>query len=256
MIKQKLSIVKVGGKLIEEPNDLNSLLIKFLKIDGAKILVHGGGRLATTLAEKLGIETQFIDGRRITDEKTLEVVTMVYGGLVNKNIVAKLQANNTNAIGLTGADLNYMQANKREVKDVDYGYVGDIEKININELSMLINQNVVPVLAPLAHDKNGSMLNINADTIASETAIAFSSKFDVELIFCFEKPGVLLDANNDSTIINNLNAKQYKQLKESGAIHTGMIPKLDNSFKAISKGVKIIRITNIKGINNGGTTIS
>ncbi len=254
-MKQKLTIVKVGGKVVEEANSLNDLLQRFAQIEGHKVLVHGGGRSATAMAERLGIETKMVDGRRITDQSMLEVVMMVYGGLVNKGIVAGLQAVNVNAIGLTGADLNYMQAVKRPVKDIDYGFVGDIVSVNVDELKLLLEKDVVPVLAPLTHDKNGQMLNTNADTIAAEAAIAFSEHFEVELVYCFEKPGVLEDAEDDNSVINSLNHHQFKSLQESGAIHAGMIPKLDNSFNAIDKGVSVVRITNIPGLKDGGTRL-
>ncbi|MGQ8338365.1 acetylglutamate kinase [Sunxiuqinia sp. A32] len=252
---QKLTIVKVGGKVVEEAASLNDLLDRFAGLDGLKVLVHGGGRSATAMAERLGIETKMVEGRRITDANMLEVVTMVYGGLVNKNIVAGLQAKGINAIGLTGTDLNYMQAVKRPVKDIDYGFVGDIVSVHVEELNLLVAKNVVPVLAPLTHDKNGQLLNTNADTIAAEAAIAFSKYYEVELVYCFEKPGVLEDAENDDSIITSLNHQQFKALQETGAIHAGMIPKLDNSFNAIDKGVTQVRITNIPGLQSGGTTL-
>ncbi len=255
MSKHKLTLIKVGGKVVEEAASLQDLLARFSKLEGPKVLVHGGGRSATAIAERLGIETKMVEGRRITDQAMLEVVTMVYGGLVNKSIVANLQALGLNAIGLTGADLNYMQAVKRPVKDIDYGFVGDIVAVNVEELKLLIEKGVVPVLAPLSHDKQGNMLNVNADTIAAEAAIAFAKYYDVELVYCFEKPGVLEDSENDSSVIGSLNHAQFKALQESGAIHAGMIPKLDNSFSAISRGVSQVRITNIPGLQNGGTTL-
>ncbi|PTN08553.1 acetylglutamate kinase [Mangrovibacterium marinum] len=255
MTTQKLTIVKVGGKVVEEKDSLADLLARFSKLEGLKVLVHGGGRSATAMAERLGIETQMVEGRRITDQAMLEVVTMVYGGLVNKNIVAQLQALGLNAIGLTGADLNYMQAVKRPVKTIDYGFVGDIVAVNVAELNLLLEKKVIPVLAPLSHDKQGSMLNVNADTIAAEAAVAFAGHFDVELVFCFEKPGVLEDSEDDNSVIDSLNHAQFKALQESGAIHAGMIPKLDNSFNAISKGVSKVRITNIPGLQTGGTSL-
>ncbi len=255
MTKQKLTIVKVGGKVVEEKDSLADLLDRFSKLEGLKVLVHGGGRSATAMAERLGIETKMVDGRRITDQAMLEVVTMVYGGLVNKNIVAQLQALGMNAIGLTGADLNYMQSVKRPVKDIDYGYVGDIVAVNVAELNLLLEKNVVPVLAPLSHDKQGSMLNVNADTIAAEAAIAFSSHFDTELVYCFEKPGVLEDSEDDNSVIASLKHAEFKALQESGAIHAGMIPKLYNSFNAIDRGVSCVRVTNIPGLQQGGTSL-
>ena len=241
--------------MVEESDSLRDLLFRFAQLPGFKVLVHGGGRSATAMAERLGIETKMVDGRRITDSNMLEVVTMVYGGLVNKNIVAQLQANGMNAIGLTGADLNYMQAVKRPVKTVDYGFVGDVESVQVDTLKLLVETGVVPVLAPLTHDKKGQLLNTNADTIAAEAAIGFSKYFEVELVFCFEKPGVLEDSENDSSVIKSLNYSQFKKLQMSGAIHAGMIPKLDNSFNAIKKGVKQVRITNIEGLTTGGTTL-
>ncbi|HKJ41438.1 MAG TPA: acetylglutamate kinase [Sunxiuqinia sp.] len=252
---EKLTIVKVGGKVVEESASLQDLLARFSQIDGLKVLVHGGGRSATAMANRLGIETKMVDGRRITDQEMLEIVTMVYGGLVNKNIVAQLQANNINAVGLTGADLNCIRAVKRPVKDVDYGFVGDVESVHVDELRLLVEKGVVPVLAPLTHDKKGQLLNTNADTIAAEAAIEFSKFFDVELVYCFEKPGVLEDAEDDSSVIASLNHAQFKAFQESGAIHAGMIPKLDNSFNAIQKGVTQVRITNIEGLQKGGTLL-
>nr|MBD3623509.1 acetylglutamate kinase [Sunxiuqinia sp.] len=255
MKMQKLTLVKVGGKVVEENDSLQHVLTRFSQLEGLKVLVHGGGRSATAMAERLGIETKILDGRRITDRAMLEVVTMVYGGLVNKNIVAQLQASGINAIGLTGADLNYMQAVKRPVKDIDYGFVGDVVAVHVDELKLLVEKNVVPVLAPLTHDKNGQLLNTNADTIAAEAAIGFSRYFEVELVYCFEKPGVLQNADDDNSVIQSLNHSGFKALQASGAIHTGMIPKLDNSFNAISKGVRQVRITNIDGLQNGGTIL-
>lgn len=255
MSKQKLTIVKVGGKVVEEAASLADLLGRFSALDGLKVLVHGGGRSATAMAERLGIETQMVEGRRITDQSMLEVVTMVYGGLVNKNIVAQLQALGLNAIGLTGADLNYMQAVKRPVKTIDYGFVGDIVQVNVDELNLLLEKQVIPVLAPLSHDKQGSMLNVNADTIAAEAAVAFSEHFEVELVYCFEKPGVLEDADDDASVLSSLTYETFKGLQESGAIHAGMIPKLDNSFNAIKRGVSTVRITNIPGLQEGGTSL-
>ena len=252
---QKLTLVKVGGKVVEEPASLKDLLNRFSKIEGPKVLIHGGGRSATAMAARLGIETKMVDGRRITDWAMLEIVTMVYGGLVNKNIVAALQALGINAVGLTGADLNYMQAVKRPVKDIDYGFVGDITNVRVDELELLIGKNVVPVLAPLTHDRHGQLLNTNADTIAAEAAIAFSHNYETELIYCFEKPGVLRGAEDEFSIIESLDYKQFKELQENGTINSGMIPKLDNSFHAIKRGVHRIRITNMEGLQSGGTLL-
>lgn len=253
---EKLTIVKVGGKVVEEPQSLAKLLSLFKEIEGYKILVHGGGRSATEIASKMGIESKYVDGRRITDEKTLEVVTMVYGGLVNKNIVAQLQALGQNAIGLSGADLNLIEAVKRPVKAIDYGFVGDVTKVNGAVLHQLMNLNTVPVLAPLTHNKEGLMLNTNADTIASETAKAMSAFYEVHLVYCFEKPGVLMDENNDESVIPHLNKESYKSYMEEGIITGGMIPKLDNAFAAIEKGVKEVVITKFENlISPIGTSI-
>jgi len=252
---QKLTLVKVGGKVVENQDSLSSLLVHFSKIAGSKVLIHGGGRSATALAKQMGIETTMVEGRRITNKEMLKIVTMVYGGFVNKNIVAQLQALGIQALGLTGADLNYMEAIKRPVLNIDYGFVGDITKVNIELLCPLVEQNIVPVLAPLSHDGSGQILNTNADTIAAETAIAFSKHFQTELIYCFEMPGVLKDSNDKTSIIPNLTLNEFKKYQEQGIINAGMIPKLDNSFRALNKGVNNIRITNIEGLTSGGTTL-
>ncbi len=246
----KITIVKVGGKVVENPEDLEILLTNFSKIKGNKILVHGGGRSATKISEKLGIETHMIEGRRITDAETIKVVTMVYAGLVNKNIVAKLQALNVNAIGLTGADLNLIHAIKRPVKTIDYGFVGDIISVQTEILHDLLSKNVVPVIAPLTHDKNGVLLNTNADTIASELACELSKSYNVDLIYCFEKKGVLSDINNEDSVISEITKDNYENLKKQNIITDGMIPKLDNSFNAIVRGVKKVVITNINGLDS------
>ena len=253
----KLTLVKVGGKIVEDSETLKQLLSDFSKIGGHKVLVHGGGRSATAIAAKLGIESQMVNGRRITDEETLKVVTMVYGGLVNKQIVAGLQSIGVNALGLTGADLNYMRSEKRPVKDVDYGFVGDVKEVNADILADLIARGVVPVLAPLTHDNAGNMLNTNADTIAAELAMAMASDFEVHVVYCFEKPGVLLDADDDHSVIDTLDYSQFKEHQLSGVISEGMIPKLDNGFNALKNGVKAVRITNTQGlINNKGTLLT
>ncbi len=241
---ERLTIVKVGGKVVEEKESLDLLLNQFAQIRGKRILVHGGGRLATTLSEKLGIETQMVEGRRITDEATLEVVTMVYAGLVNKNIVAGLQARGCNSIGLTGADLNLIKAKKRPVKDIDYGFVGDIMGVSTSELRLLLNEEVVPVIAPITHDTHGQLLNTNADTIAADLAIELSNYFTVNLFYCFEKKGVLLNAEDENSVISELSYDRFKQLQGDGVIKEGMIPKLDNGFNAMRNGVSQILITN------------
>lgn len=256
MIKEQLTIVKVGGKIVEEPGTLRQLLIDFSKIEGHKVLVHGGGRSATAIAAKLGIESRMVNGRRITDEDTLKVVTMVYGGLVNKQIVAGLQALDVNALGLTGADLNYMRSDKRPVKDVDYGFVGDVKEVNADILSDLIGRGVVPVLAPLTHDGAGNMLNTNADTIAGEAAKALATHFDVTLMFCFEKKGVLMNETDDESVIPEITPSVFEQFVSTGLINGGMIPKLENSFEALNAGVKQVIITRADLIHtNSGTKI-
>lgn len=250
----RLTIIKVGGKVVEEPESLNALLDQFIRFSGNKILVHGGGRTATEIAAKLGIETEMVDGRRITGKSMLDVVTMVYGGLVNKKIVAGLQARGCNAIGLTGADLNLISARKRPVKEIDYGFVGDVVDVNSRELRMLIEENVVPVIAPLTHDKNGQLLNTNADTIAAELASELADYFSVYLFFCFEKKGVLLNPEDESAIIPELDAALFQQYQQEGIINTGMIPKLENGFSAKRNGVKEVLITNPENMANGKGT--
>ncbi len=250
----RLTIIKVGGKVVEETESLNALLDQFKHISGNKLLVHGGGRTATEIAKKLGIETKMVDGRRITDSDMLEVVTMVYGGLVNKKIVAELQSRDMNAIGLTGADLDLIKAHKRPVKDIDYGFVGDVDDVNASELRLLINENVVPVIAPLTHDGKGQLLNTNADTIASELASELSNYFNVYLFYCFEKRGVLVDPDDESSVIYDLDLPLFNKYKNEGVISDGMIPKLENGFRAKMRGVKEILITNPENIATGRGT--
>ena len=256
MMKEKLTIVKVGGAVVENDDQLDRLLKDFSAIDGRKILVHGGGRRATDIASKLGIESKMINGRRITDEEMLTVVTMVYGGLVNKNVVAQLQANGVNALGLTGADMNAILSHKRIVKDIDYGYAGDIDKVNGKQLSNLIEHEIVPVMAPLTHDGKGLILNTNADTIAAEVAKALAEFYDVTLIYSFEKPGVMRNPDDNRSMIPVITADDYAQYKADGTISGGMIPKLDNAFGAIQSGVKQVIITLATAIDgNHGTVI-
>lgn len=241
---------------MEEEATLCKLLDDFAAIDGYKVLVHGGGRSATKLAAQLGIESKMVNGRRITDAETLKVVTMVYGGLVNKNIVAGLQARGVNALGLTGADMDLIRSAKRPVKDVDYGFVGDVKQVNAGFLGDLIHKGVVPVMAPLTHDGNGHLLNTNADTIAGETAKALAALFDVTLVYCFEKKGVLRDENDDDSVIPQINPSEFEQYVADGVIQGGMIPKLENSFEALNAGVSEVVITLASAINgNGGTRI-
>ena len=251
---EKLTLIKVGGKSVEEEETLRSLLRDFAAIEGYKVLVHGGGRSATRLASQLGIESKMVNGRRITDAETLKVVTMVYGGLVNKHIVAGLQALDVNALGLTGADMNLMRSVKRPVAEVDYGYVGDVKEVNADLLATLIHQGVVPVLAPLTHDKQGNLLNTNADTIAGEAAKALARHFDVTLVFCFEKKGVLLDEHDDESVIPEIDRTAFQQYVAQGVIQGGMIPKLENAYQAIDAGVKEVIITQASEIHLGKGT--
>lgn len=251
---EKLTIIKVGGKIVEEEDTLKQLLKDFAHIEGHKILVHGGGRSATKLAEKLGIESQMVNGRRITDAETLKVVTMVYGGLVNKNIVARLQSMGVNALGLTGADMDVMRSEKRPVKDIDYGFVGDVKEVKFNTLKLLIDQEIVPIMAPLTHDGNGNILNTNADTIAGETAQAMAKHYEVTLVFCFEKKGVLMDENDDDSVISQLDKASFKKYTDEGIINGGMLPKLENAFYCIDKGVKEVIITQASEIGKSSGT--
>ena len=251
---EKLFVIKVGGAVVEDPAALSAFLKGFSSVEGLKVLVHGGGREATKVAAQLGIETKMVDGRRITDADMLRVVTMVYGGLVNKNIVAALQAGGLNALGLTGADLGCMLSDKRPVKDVDYGFVGDMRKVDTSILADLIARGVVPVMAPLSFDGKGSLLNTNADTIASSVAVALSERFDVTLVYCFEKKGVLRDANDDDSVIPVITKASFEGLVADGVVAGGMIPKLQNAIGALDGGVSEVRITKADSIV-GGTRI-
>ena len=239
---KSLSIIKIGGNIIDNANELNQFLSNFSKIEGYKVLVHGGGKSATKMAESIGLIPQMIDGRRITDAPMLDVVVMIYAGQISKNIVAQLQANNTNAMGFSGADGNLIQSTKRNHPTIDYGFVGDVQKVNTPVLETLLSNGIVPVFCAITHDGKGQLLNTNADTIASELAIALSEFFEVTLNYCFEKPGVLFDAEDDTSVIENINPALYSKLKAEKAIHSGMIPKLDNCFNSLSKGVQQIKI--------------
>lgn len=242
--KEKVFVVKVGGNVIDNPALLDTFLADFAKVPGRKVLIHGGGKIATRIGDKLGIESKYVNGRRITDAETVDVVTMVYGGLVNKQIVAKMQSLGANAIGLTGADANIIPAVKRPVKDIDYGFVGDIPAGNVHTapLQILLDAGLTPVMSPLTHDGKGQILNTNADTIASSLAVALAAHYDVRLIFCFEKKGVLRDANDDDSVINLINKDVYQQLLAAGALSDGILPKLENAFAAIGNGVREVLI--------------
>ncbi len=254
MIKESLNIIKVGGAVVEDELSLSGLLMSFSSLSGKKILVHGGGKIATEMADKLGVETQMIDGRRITSAEMLKVVTMVYGGLVNKNLVARLQALGVNALGLTGADMNVIMSVKRPVELVNFGFVGDVKYVNTRALVSLLEAGAVPVLAPLTHDKEGSMLNTNADTIASSVARALAETYSVTLTFCSSIPGVLRDLSDPSSLIKTIAKKDFEPMVADGTISEGMIPKLQNAFDAINDGVSKVVITSPTNLS-GGTTI-
>lgn len=236
-MKNKLSVVKIGGNVIEDEKALDVFLTAFSKLEGLKILVHGGGKLATQLATKLGIESKMIDGRRITDGETVDIITMVYGGLANKKIVAQLQAKNTNAIGLSGADGNSIQAHKRPVKEIDYGFVGDIDGVNSGLLTKLLSADLTPIFCALSHDGAGQLLNTNADTIASEIAIGMASIYETTLYYCFEKKGVLMDIADENSVVKHIDSDTYQELLSDGIIADGMLPKLHNCFHALNNSV-------------------
>ena len=253
---EKVTIVKVGGAIVEDSEQLAQLLKDFAAIPGKKVLVHGGGRRATKVAAALGIESKMVNGRRITDADMLEVVTMVYGGLVNKNLVAKLQANGVNALGLTGADMDVIHSHKRPLKDgIDFGFVGDVERANGKMLQTLINEGITPVMAPLTHDGKGNILNTNADTIASETAKALAPYYDVTLIYSFEKKGVLSNPEDDDSVIPVITHADFERYKADGTVVGGMIPKLENALAAIDAGVKEVIITLATAIDGKHGTV-
>lgn len=253
---EKVTIVKVGGAIVEDNEQLAQLLTDFAAIPGKKVLVHGGGRRATKVAAALGIESKMVNGRRITDAQMLEVVTMVYGGLVNKNLVAKLQAKGVNALGLTGADMDVIHSHKRLVKDgVDFGYVGDVKRANGKMLQTLIQEGITPVMAPLTHDGNGNILNTNADTIASETAKALAPYYDVTLIYSFEKKGVLSNPDDDNSVIPVITRSDFEKYQADGTIGGGMIPKIENALAAVDAGVKEVIITLATAIDGKQGTV-
>lgn len=232
-----LKIIKIGGNIIDNEAALSSFLDVFAAIESPKILIHGGGKLATQLANQLGLEVQMIDGRRITDKATLDLITMVYAGKINKNIVAQLQSKNCNAIGFSGADGNTIISRKRPTKPIDFGFVGDVKKVNTKTLQVLLEHKVTPVFCALTHDKKGQLLNTNADTIASELAIGFAEIYQTELYYCFEKNGVLMDRNDENSVINQITTKSYQDLVDDKIIVDGMLPKLNNCIHAIEKNV-------------------
>ncbi len=236
--------------MIDNADACANFLKAFAQLEGSKILVHGGGKIATQTAAQLGIETNMVDGRRITDRSMLDVVTMVYGGLVNKNLVAQLQANGCNAIGLTGADGGIIRSVKRPVKTIDYGFVGDIEEVNAPQLQSLLKSSLIPVIAPLTYSREGLLLNTNADTMASATAVALAGTYSINLVYCFEKKGVLSDPDDDEAVIDKLNPATYAEYKSTGVINKGMIPKLDNAFEALKSGVDRVTICHANDLLN------
>ena len=265
-MKKEINVIKVGGAVVEDAGSLASLLDQFARIPRYKVLVHGGGRLATKMATSLGIESKMVGGRRITDREMLRVVTMVYGGLVNKNIVARLQAMGVNAIGLTGADMDIIRSHRRPIRQVsmedgrtetvDFGFVGDVDAADGNALSALVKNDIVPVIAPLTHDGQGTILNTNADTMASAVAKALASLYEVTLTYCFEMPGVMHDPDDRDSVVREITRASYARLKEDNIVTGGMIPKLDNAFDAISQGVCRVVITHFNDIAaKNGTTI-
>lgn len=241
---KKLTIIKIGGNVIDNSENLHRFLEDFTALAGPKILIHGGGKIATELGQSLGVEAKMVDGRRITDIETLRIVTMVYAGLINKNIVAQLQAKGSNAIGLTGADGNIIKAKKRPVTEIDYGFVGDLDEssVSVGSLTNLLQAGFVPVLCAITHDGAMQLLNTNADTIASAVAVAMSSVYETHLVYCFEKKGVLKDVNDDATVIREIRSADFEPLKADGTVAGGMIPKLHNAFEAINKGVTSVYI--------------
>ncbi len=254
-----LKIIKIGGNIIDDASRLQSFLKDFASTPGSKILIHGGGKIASELGAKMGIQAQMHEGRRITNAETLDLVTMVYAGLINKNIIAQLQAQNCNALGLSGADGNTITATKRPSKPFDYGLVGDVAITGVNSIFVgtLLESKVTPVFCPITHDGKGQLYNTNADTIASVLAMALGKSYEVELMYCFDKKGVLADINDEGSLITEINSKNYADLKQSGAIADGMLPKMETAFQALDNGVKYVRILKAEELNslNSGTLI-
>ncbi|MCR5140529.1 MAG: acetylglutamate kinase [Bacteroidaceae bacterium] len=248
---EKVNVIKVGGAVVEDASSLQTFLTQFASVEGLKVLVHGGGRSATAMAARLGIETKMLDGRRITDAPMLEVVTMVYGGLVNKNIVARMQAIGLDAIGLTGADLDSIRSDKRPSVPIDYGFAGDVRTVNGHALHTLLAAGFVPVMAPLTHDGQGQLLNTNADTIAAEVAKGLVPYYDVTLTFCFEKKGVLANPQDENSVIPRIDRASYDALVADGTLTGGMLPKIHNAFAALDAGVTRVVITSAANLNGG-----
>lgn len=244
-----LTLLKIGGKVVEAPEALHQLLNEFGQLDGSKILVHGGGRSATQLAEQLGLQATLVNGRRITDADMLDIVLMVFAGRVNKQMVALLQAQGLNAVGLCGADLNLIRAHKRPPNPIDFGFVGDVDEVNHAQLHRLLDTGALPVIAPITHDGQGQLLNTNADTMASVVAQALAPFFHVRLVLCFEKPGVLLDPTDDASVIPQLTPSRYRAYRSQGIIADGMLPKLDNAFDALRAGVAEVYVCDKQGLS-------
>ena len=255
-MKQNLSIVKIGGSVIENKTELSKFLALFANLNGLKILVHGGGKKASEVLRKMDIEPKMVGGRRITDAESLEVITMVYGGLTNKNIVAQLQANSCNAIGLSGADANMIKAHKRPVTEIDYGFAGDVDGVNTKILSKFLKLDLTPVFCALTHNGHGQLLNTNADTIAAEVAINMSEFYTTTLYYCFEKKGVLRDISDENSVIEQIDNKSYTRYLMQGIIADGMIPKIDNCFDAVGRGVAQVRIGNITMLGKNTETFT
>ncbi len=247
---EKLTVVKIGGQIIDDRIKLGAFLHDFAAISEPKILVHGGGKSAAETLRKMGIKPRMAHGRRITDEATLEVVTMVYGGLINKNITARLQAEKCLAVGMSGADGDTILAVKRPVRDIDYGFAGDVVRVNGHIIERILNSGLTPVFCALTHDGKGRLLNTNADTIAAVLAGELSKRFDVDLIYCFEKTGVLKNIDDDESLIRLINGENYAKYKEDGIISAGMIPKIDNAFDSLNQGVKNVYITHFETLKN------
>lgn len=256
---EKIRVIKIGGNIVDNPEKLDRFLKDFASLDGGKVLIHGGGKVATAISKGLGIEATMINGRRVTDEKTLDIVTMVYAGLINKKIVAALQALPCNALGLCGADGGLIISKKRAATPVDYGFVGDPQSINIDTASALLGASLVPVVAPITTDGQGALLNTNADTVAQSIAVGLAARYDVELVYCFEKRGVLDNIENENSVIQHINPSIFEQLKAQGKVADGMLPKLENAFKAVNEGVSSVVICAAEAIASqgyGGTTIT
>ncbi|MEM6842725.1 MAG: acetylglutamate kinase [Bacteroidota bacterium] len=252
----KLSIVKIGGKVIDDLPSLSEFLTGFSLLPNPKILVHGGGSSASRLAEEMGLPVQIVDGRRITDTNMLKVVVMMYAGWVNKQVVAMLQARKVPALGLSGADANVIRSVKRSPHPIDFGFVGNVQRVNVEQLSKFLQDGIVPVLSPITHDGTGNLLNTNADTIAAELAIALNQQYEIRLAYCFEKSGVLSDAEDDSSVISNLEYSHYQQLKEDKNIHSGMIPKLDNAYRVLREEIESIKIMHHRDIHRWQPDVS